>query len=116
MNFEENTGILLTAIHFSADRHRDQRRKDSLKSPYINHPIEVAELLWRVGGIRDEAVLLAAVLHAVIHDPVPDIRTLSIGIPEYLAQLVEQLLDKDPARRPQAVLPRKCPQESRADR
>jgi GTP diphosphokinase / guanosine-3',5'-bis(diphosphate) 3'-diphosphatase len=68
MNFEENTGILLTAIHFSADRHRDQRRKDSLKSPYINHPIEVAELLWRVGGIRDEAVLLAAVLHDTIED------------------------------------------------
>ena len=68
MNFEENAGILLTAIHFSADRHRPQRRKDTLKSPYINHPIEVAELLWRVGGIRDQAVLLAAVLHDTIED------------------------------------------------
>lgn len=68
MNFEENTGILLTAINFSADRHRPQRRKDTLKSPYINHPIEVAELLWRVGGIRDQAVLLAAVLHDTIED------------------------------------------------
>jgi len=68
MNFEEKTGILLTAIHFSADRHRDQRRKDTLKSPYINHPIEVAELLWRVGGIRDQAVILAAILHDTIED------------------------------------------------
>jgi guanosine-3',5'-bis(diphosphate) 3'-pyrophosphohydrolase len=68
MNFEENTGRLLTAIHFSADRHRGQRRKDTLQSPYINHPIEVAELLWRVGGVRDEAVLIAAVLHDTIED------------------------------------------------
>jgi guanosine-3',5'-bis(diphosphate) 3'-pyrophosphohydrolase len=68
MNFEENTGLLLTAINFSADRHRPQRRKDTLKSPYINHPIEVAELLWRVGGIRDQAVLIAAVLHDTIED------------------------------------------------
>jgi guanosine-3',5'-bis(diphosphate) 3'-pyrophosphohydrolase len=68
MNFDEKTGILLTAIHFSADRHRDQRRKDTLKSPYINHPIEVAELLWQVGGIRDDAVLIAAVLHDTIED------------------------------------------------
>jgi guanosine-3',5'-bis(diphosphate) 3'-pyrophosphohydrolase len=68
MNFDDNTGILLTAIHFSADRHRPQRRKDALKSPYINHPIEVAELLWRVGGVRDVAVLLAAILHDTIED------------------------------------------------
>jgi guanosine-3',5'-bis(diphosphate) 3'-pyrophosphohydrolase len=68
MDFEENTGLLLSAIHFSADRHRPQRRKDTLKSPYINHPIEVAELLWRVGGIRDQAVLLAAILHDTLED------------------------------------------------
>jgi guanosine-3',5'-bis(diphosphate) 3'-pyrophosphohydrolase len=68
MNFEENTGVLLTAIEFSADRHRPQRRKDADKSPYINHPIEVAELLWRVGSIRDQAVILAAILHDIIED------------------------------------------------
>ena len=68
MNFGQDAGLLLSAIHFSADRHRPQRRKDTDKSPYINHPIEVAELLWRVGGIRDQAVLLAAVLHDTIED------------------------------------------------
>ena len=52
----------------SAAEHRPQRRKDTLKSPYINHPIEVAELLWRVGGIRDQSVILAAILHDTIED------------------------------------------------
>ena len=37
----EIIGPLLTALHFAADKHRDQRRKDEEASPYINHPIEV---------------------------------------------------------------------------
>lgn len=68
MDFPENTGLLLKAIRFSAGKHRNQRRKDSLKSPYINHPIDVAQLLWDVGGVRDVHVLLAAILHDTIED------------------------------------------------
>ncbi len=68
MNFSENTGKLLEAIRFSAEKHRNQRRKDSERSPYINHPIEVVQLLWEVGGVRDVDVLLAAILHDTIED------------------------------------------------
>lgn len=68
MAFTENTGLLLRAIRFSADKHRNQRRKDNAQSPYINHPIDVAQLLWEVGGVRDANVLLAAVLHDTIED------------------------------------------------
>jgi guanosine-3',5'-bis(diphosphate) 3'-pyrophosphohydrolase len=68
MDFSENTGQLLEAFRFSAEKHRNQRRKDSERSPYINHPIEVAQLLWEVGGVRDVDVLLAAVLHDTIED------------------------------------------------
>ena len=68
MDFSENTGKLLEAIRFAAEKHRDQRRKDSERSPYINHPIEVVQLLWEVGGVRDVDVLLAAVLHDTIED------------------------------------------------
>jgi len=68
MDFAENTGLLLKALRFSADKHRNQRRKDRAQSPYINHPIEVVQLLWEVGGVRDIDVLLAAVLHDTIED------------------------------------------------
>lgn len=68
MNFSENTGQLLEAIRFAAEKHRNQRRKDSERSPYINHPIEVAHLLWEIGGVRDVEVLLAAVLHDTVED------------------------------------------------
>ncbi|HEX2697641.1 MAG TPA: HD domain-containing protein [Anaerolineales bacterium] len=68
MNFSENTGLLIKALRFSADKHRYQRRKDQAQSPYINHPIEVAQLLWDVGGVREINVLLAALLHDTIED------------------------------------------------
>ncbi|MDB5902932.1 MAG: rsh 1 [Betaproteobacteria bacterium] len=59
---------LLKALHFAADKHRDQRRKDDEASPYINHPIEVAELLARVGGVTDLIALQGAILHDTIED------------------------------------------------
>ncbi|NNL66093.1 MAG: phosphohydrolase, partial [Myxococcales bacterium] len=54
-----NAGELLAALHFAADKHRDQRRKGADKSPYINHPIEVAELLARHGNAEHTALLQA---------------------------------------------------------
>ena len=68
MDFSENTGKLLEAIRFAAEKHRNQRRKDSEQSPYINHPIEVTQLLWEIGGVRDLEVLLAAILHDTVED------------------------------------------------
>ena len=68
MNYPENTGLLLKAFRFSAGKHRNQRRKDSVNSPYINHPIEVTQLLWEVGGVRDVSVLLASILHDTLED------------------------------------------------
>ncbi|MCQ3938140.1 MAG: phosphohydrolase [Chloroflexi bacterium] len=61
-------GLLLKAMRFSAEKHNDQRRRDSKASPYINHPIQVAETLWSLGGVRDEALLAAAILHDTIED------------------------------------------------
>ena len=64
----ESTGSILKALRYAADKHSEQRRRDSKASPYINHPIQVAETLWNVGGVRDEALLTAAILHDTIED------------------------------------------------
>jgi len=66
--FDEATGLLLNAIHFSANKHRDQRRKDQAHSPYINHPIQVSQMLWQIGGVRDPTTLISAVLHDTLED------------------------------------------------
>jgi guanosine-3',5'-bis(diphosphate) 3'-pyrophosphohydrolase len=68
MDFAEPTGALLQAVHFAAAKHRDQRRKDAAQSPYIDHPIEVAQLLWEVGRVRDSSMIIAALLHDTLED------------------------------------------------
>jgi guanosine-3',5'-bis(diphosphate) 3'-pyrophosphohydrolase len=65
---DSSVAPLLSALRFAADRHRDQRRKDPAASPYLNHPIAVAELLARVGGVGDPITLIAAVLHDTVED------------------------------------------------
>lgn len=59
---------LLQALKFAAEKHASQRRKNAAATPYINHPIEVAEHMARVGGITDEDILVAALLHDTIED------------------------------------------------
>ena len=53
---------------FAAHKHRHQRRKDAEASPYINHPIALANVLANEGGVTDVVVLSAAVLHDTIED------------------------------------------------
>ena len=53
----DTLGQLMEAVNFAAIKHRDQRRKDPHKTPYINHPIGVAYILWKEGGVSDITVL-----------------------------------------------------------
>ena len=59
---------IISAISFAADKHRNQRRKDIEASPYINHPIALANILANEASIEDEKVLVAAILHDTIED------------------------------------------------
>ena len=64
----DSLALILKALAFAAHKHRDQRRKDAQASPYINHPIGLANVLRNEGGIRDEAVICAALLHDTVED------------------------------------------------
>jgi guanosine-3',5'-bis(diphosphate) 3'-pyrophosphohydrolase len=59
---------LVAAIAFAANKHRNQRRKDYEASPYINHPIALADVLANEVGVEDERILIAAVLHGTIEE------------------------------------------------
>lgn len=63
-----DTAAILRAIRFAAYKHRKQQRKDACGTPYIAHPIRVAEILADVAGIGHEEPLIAAVLHDTIED------------------------------------------------
>lgn len=58
---------VLTACKYAAECHAEQRRKDKKSTPYINHPIEVAEFLT-FHGVTDPDMIIAALLHDVIED------------------------------------------------
>ncbi|XP_076438860.1 guanosine-3',5'-bis(diphosphate) 3'-pyrophosphohydrolase MESH1-like [Babylonia areolata] len=59
---------VIRCAHFSAVKHKDQRRKDPEKTPYINHPIGVANILTQEAGITDLQVIQAALLHDTVED------------------------------------------------
>lgn len=63
-----NPGLILKALAFAAHKHRDQRRKDKEASPYINHPIALANVLSNEGGVTDTNTLCAALLHDTVED------------------------------------------------
>ena len=65
---EGGLGLVLRAMHFAADKHRFQRRKDEHASPYINHPIDLANLLVKEAHITDPVVITAAILHDTVED------------------------------------------------
>lgn len=58
----------MRTLQFAAQKHRDQRRKDTHETPYVNHPINVCTILSVEAGIKDDAVLMAALLHDVVED------------------------------------------------
>jgi guanosine-3',5'-bis(diphosphate) 3'-pyrophosphohydrolase len=59
---------LLSATAYSSVMHSKQRRLDEDVSPYINHPLAVADLLATAGGVTDLVTLQAAILHDTIED------------------------------------------------
>lgn len=58
----------MQAASFAARKHTGQTRKGDDAAPYINHPLEVANLLANIGKVDDFNILIAAVLHDTIED------------------------------------------------
>lgn len=62
-------------------------------SPYINHPIRVAEALWSIGEVRDMTLLIAAVLHDTIEDTDTTHNEIRTGFGEDVLALVLEVTD-----------------------
>jgi len=85
--------ILLKSIAFAADKHKNQRRKDAEGSPYINHPIALANLLANEGGIANVDVLCAAILHDTIEDTETTESELNQLFGEKITSIVLEMTD-----------------------
>ena len=89
----DDTGLVLKALAFAAHKHRDQRRKGIEASPYINHPIAVANILWHEGGVTDAVVLAAAVLHDTVEDTETTLQELKHEFGPQIAAVVMEVTD-----------------------
>ena len=84
---------IIAAIAFAAHKHRDQRRKDEAASPYINHPIALANVLTNEAGIDDEAVLIGAILHDTVEDTETTEQELVEAFGRAIADIVLEVTD-----------------------
>jgi guanosine-3',5'-bis(diphosphate) 3'-pyrophosphohydrolase len=85
--------IVLAASAFAAHKHRDQRRKGADASPYINHPIAVANVLANEAGITDATTLAAALLHDTIEDTDTTVEELEGEFGREIAAVVLEVTD-----------------------
>ena len=84
--------LLFKALAFSAEKHTKQRRKDIDKTPYINHPISLANILAQ-RWVIDENVLCAAILHDTIEDTETTVDELQEHFGEKISSIVIEVTD-----------------------
>jgi len=90
---EDSLSLLLKALRFASGKHNTQRRKDKKTSPYINHPIAVAETLWRVGQVREIATIISGILHDTIEDTDAEPDELQREFGSQIRRVVEEVSD-----------------------
>ena len=88
-NRTPSVGTLVEAVAFAASKHRDQRRKDVAASPYINHPIALANVLANEGGVTNLTALCAAVLHDTVEDTDATVEEISSLFGKNVADIVD---------------------------
>jgi guanosine-3',5'-bis(diphosphate) 3'-pyrophosphohydrolase len=91
-NLHQAIPLLFKALAFSAKKHTKQRRKDLDQSPYINHPIALANILSK-RGIVDENVLCAAILHDTIEDTKTTEKELTEEFGKKITSIVLEVTD-----------------------
>lgn len=90
----KNLSKILDAASFAAKKHKDQKRKGSDGEPYINHPIEVANLLANAGGVDDPEIITAALLHDTVEDTEVTVDEIGKRFGSIVAEYVRELTDE----------------------
>lgn len=107
---------LTRALAFAAEAHANQRRKGAAQEPYINHLIEVCDLVARATEGADMDAIIAALLHDVVEDTAITADTLAQRFGDTVARIVvensdDMTLPKDARLQARiAAAPRKSPE------
>lgn len=90
---EKDIHQILDAVSFSANKHRDQIRKDLDQTPYIIHPIGVAYNLLMIGKVRDPDILIGALLHDTVEDTNTSFEEIRSAFGERVEEFVREVTD-----------------------
>ena len=81
---------IMRAAHFAALKHTKQKRKGGEEEPYLNHLIEVADLVAEATDGRPNAVI-AALLHDVVEDQEVKIEEIADLFGPTVASIVDEV-------------------------
>jgi (p)ppGpp synthase/HD superfamily hydrolase len=84
---------ILAAARFAAVRHAGQKRKGVNGEPYVNHLIEVAELIAGCGKTLDADLVIAGLLHDTVEDVGVTLAELEENFGADVASLVAEVTD-----------------------
>lgn len=84
---------ILTAAIFAAHKHQGQIRKDQHGSPYVTHPLNVTRLIFQIGQVQEQHILIAAILHDTIEDTPTTPDEIREGFGEDVLSIVLEVTD-----------------------
>jgi (p)ppGpp synthase/HD superfamily hydrolase len=84
---------ILAAARFAAEKHAQQKRKGALGEPYMNHLVEVAELIAASSNELDAELVMAGFLHDTIEDTSVTYQELENHFGRDVADLVAEVTD-----------------------
>lgn len=84
---------LFDAINFAICKHHNQIRKDQRGSPYITHPLSVAQAIYEIGGVEETDILVSAILHDTIEDTDTSEAEIKEKFGEYILAIILEVTD-----------------------
>jgi hypothetical protein len=84
---------ILKGVQFAALKHQYQTRKDPQQTPYIIHPIGVANHLLMVGKVRDPDILIGALLHDTVEDTETTFEEIQLAFGSRVEGFVREVTD-----------------------
>ncbi|XP_074661884.1 guanosine-3',5'-bis(diphosphate) 3'-pyrophosphohydrolase MESH1-like [Tubulanus polymorphus] len=84
---------LMKCVDFAAKKHKFQKRKDPERTPYINHPIGVANILTEEAKIDDIVIIQAALLHDTVEDTETTFEELEATFGKEVTDIVREVTD-----------------------
>ena len=89
----QDIGCISQAVLFAAYKHAAQTRKDAASTPYIIHPIGVADNILEIGKVYNVNILIGALLHDTVEDTDTSFEELEQHFGKTITALVREVTD-----------------------